>query len=112
MSALFGKPVSVVNVGLASFADAVAEAGAPVTRVEWAPPGGEPGAARSLARALADPAVDAANRKAFEAYVSAEPVLEGISVAREVLPGMGDRMLLHSGPPITWARMGGAMRGA
>jgi hypothetical protein len=25
---------------------------------------------------------------------------------------MGERMLLHSGPPIAWARMGGAMRGA
>jgi hypothetical protein len=112
MSGLFGKPLSVVNVGLASFADAVAETGAPVARVEWAPPGGEPGAARALARLAADPAVDAANRKAFEAYASAEPVLEGIGIAREVLPGMGERMLLHSGPPITWARMGGAMRGA
>ncbi len=112
MTALFGKPLSVVNVGLASFADAVAEAGAPVARVEWAPPGGEPGAARALARLAADSAVDAANKKAFEAYASAEPVLEGIGIAREVLPGMGERMLLHSGPPITWARMGGAMRGA
>jgi hypothetical protein len=39
-------------------------------------------------------------------------VLEGIGVAREAVPGMGERMLLHSGPPIEWARMGGAMRGA
>ena len=101
-----------MNVGLASFADAVAEAGAPVARVEWAPPGGEPGAASALARLVSDPAVDAANKKAFEAYASAEPVLEGIGIAREVVPGMGERMLLHSGPPITWARMGGAMRGA
>jgi hypothetical protein len=112
MTALFGKPLSVVNVGLASFADAVAEAGAPVARVEWTPPGGNPDAARALAKLLADPAVDAANKQAFEAYASAEPVLEGIGIAREVLPGMGERMLLHSGPPIAWARMGGAMRGA
>jgi hypothetical protein len=112
MSGLFGKPLSVVNVGLASFADAVAEAGAPVARVEWAPPGGEPGAATALAHLVSDPAVDAANRKAFEAYTAAEPVLEGVGIAREVLPALGERMLLHSGPPIAWAQMGGAMRGA
>jgi hypothetical protein len=112
MSALFGKPLSVVNVGLASFADPVAEAGAPVARVEWAPPGGDAAAARKLAGLVADPAVDAANRKAFDAYASAEPVLEGVGIAREVVPGMRERMLLHSGPPIDWARMGGAMRGA
>jgi len=112
VTALFGKPVSVVNVGLASFADAIAEAGAPVARVEWAPPGGEPAQATALARLMSDPAVDFANKKAFEAYASAEPVLEGIGIAREVLPGMRERMLLHAGPPITWATMGGAMRGA
>ena len=29
-------------------------------------------------------------------------VLDGIGVAREVLPGMGGRMILHAGPPIAW----------
>jgi hypothetical protein len=39
-------------------------------------------------------------------------VLEGIGVAREQLPGMGERMILHAGPPIEWARMCGPMQGA
>jgi hypothetical protein len=112
MGALFGNPLSVVNVGLASFADAVAAAGAAVARVEWAPPGGDPAVARSLARLVRDPRVEAANTKAFQAYLASEPVLEGIGIAREVVPGLEDGMLLHSGPPIEWARMGGAMRGA
>ena len=112
MGALFGQPLSVVNVGLGSFADPVAAAGAPVARVQWSPPGGDPAVARALADRIGDPAADAANKRAFEAYLSAEPVLEGIGIAREVVPGMGERMLLHSGPPIDWARMGGAMRGA
>lgn len=112
MSALFGKPLSVVNVGLASFAEAVAQAGTPVAAVQWAPPGGDPAAARALAQLTADPRVDEANAKAYAAYLAAEPVLEGIGIAREVLPGMGDRMLLHAGPPIAFERMCGPMKGA
>ncbi len=112
MSALFGKPLSVVNVGLASFAEAVAQAGTPVAAVQWAPPGGDPAAARALAQLTADPRVDAANAKAYAAYLAAEPVLEGIGIARDVLPGMRDKMLLHAGPPIGFERMCGPMKGA
>jgi hypothetical protein len=39
-------------------------------------------------------------------------MLAGVGVAREVLPGMADRTILHSGPPIAWSRMCGPMRGA
>jgi hypothetical protein len=112
MKPLFGKPLGVVNVGLASFADTVAAAGAPVVRVQWSPPGGDPAIATALARLMHDGAVDAANKQALDAYLAAEPVLEGVGIARDVVPGLGERMLLHAGPPIDWARMGGAMRGA
>ena len=112
MKPLFGQPLAVVNVGLAAFADGLAAAGAPVARVQWSPPGGDPATATALARLLGDASVDAANRQALDAYLAAEPVLEGVGVARDVVPGLGERMLLHAGPPIDWARMGGAMRGA
>src|SRR5512134_2253049 len=112
MTALFGKPLAVVNVGLASFGENVASAGAAVTHVQWSPPGGDPAAATALVRLWADASIDAANRKAFDAYLSAEPALEGVGIAREVIPGFQERTLLHAGPPIEWARMGGAMRGA
>ena len=39
-------------------------------------------------------------------------MLDGVGVAREVLPGMGSRMILHAGPPIAWERMCGPMQGA
>jgi hypothetical protein len=56
--------------------------------------------------------IEAANAKAVEAMMSAHPVLAGVGIAREVIPGMRDRLLLHAGPPITWDRMSGPMRGA
>ena len=47
-----------------------------------------------------------------ERYLAAQPRIAGIGVAREALPGMGERMILHAGPPIAWERMCGPMQGA
>ena len=57
-------------------------------------------------------AIDAANAQAVERIIAADPVLVDIAPAGEVVPGLGDRMVLHSGPPVTWDRMCGAQRGA
>ena len=40
------------------------------------------------------------------------PHLVGLERAIDVIPGMKPDMLLHAGPPITWDRMCGPMRGA
>jgi hypothetical protein len=109
MSAFFGEPLSVVNVGLERFAASLDS----VSRTDWSPPaGGDIEAARALSFLTAHPAVDAANAKAYAAYERAEPVLEAIGAAGETIPGLEGRMLLHAGPPIEFARMCGPMRGA
>jgi uncharacterized protein DUF1116 len=56
--------------------------------------------------------IDHANRTAVERMTAARPVLRGLAVARDVIPGMRDDLLLHAGPPIEWARMSGPLRGA
>ncbi len=113
MSSLFSRPVSVLNVGLASFADAIAQRGGAVLQLEWAPPAsGDRKTAEALAGLVNHPAIEAANARAAELYLAAQPKLAGIGIAREVLPGMERRMILHAGPPIEWARMCGPMRGA
>jgi hypothetical protein len=113
MSNLFQGKLHVVNVGLASFADPIARAGCKVTQLDWAPPGtGEIEVARALVRLIGQPSVAEANAKAFSAYNAARPVLAGIGSAGDVIPGIGERTILHSGPPIAWTRMCGPMRGA
>jgi len=113
MSSLFGKPLSVLNEGLASFADAIEQRGGAATRLEWAPPAnGDTRAGAALARLINDQKVEAANAQAAERFLAAQPKLAGIGVARETLPGMGERMILHAGPPIAWERMCGPMQGA
>ena len=44
--------------------------------------------------------------------MAARPILKTVAPAREVVPGMRDDLLLHAGPPITWERASGPMRGA
>ena len=113
MSSLFGKPLSVLNEGLASFADAIEQRGGAATRLEWAPPAnGDAQAGAALARLINDQKVEAANAQAAERFLAAQPKLAGIGVAREVLARMGPRTILHAGPPIAWERMCGPMQGA
>ncbi len=56
--------------------------------------------------------IEAANTEAVQRITNAEPVLLDVVPAGEVIPGLEDRMVLHSGPPVTWDRMCGAQRGA
>jgi hypothetical protein len=53
-----------------------------------------------------------ANREAVKRIQAAQPVLVGLMAAKDVVPGFADNLILHAGPPITWERMSGPMRGA
>jgi hypothetical protein len=111
--ALFAGELQTLNLGLASFAEAIAAAGGKVAQIEWQPPAaGDAALGAAVARLFLHPAVEAANRRAFDAYLGSQPVLEGIGFARALLPRMGERMILHAGPPIEWPRMCGPMQGA
>ena len=56
--------------------------------------------------------IEKANAEAVGRMMEARPVLVGVGRARDVVPGMRDNLFLHAGPPITWERMSGPMRGA
>jgi len=56
--------------------------------------------------------IEQANRTTVDRMMEARPVLIGVGRARDVIPGMRDNLLLHAGPPVTWERMAGPMKGA
>ncbi len=56
--------------------------------------------------------IDKANAEATERMMEARPVVVGLGKAIDVVPGMHENLLLHAGPPITWERASGPMRGA
>lgn len=59
--------------------------------------------------------IQLSNREALRRLLGSHPVLIGMGTAGTAIPGMSDlggKPLLHAGPPITWERMSGPMRGA
>jgi len=101
-------PTTVVTAGAGLLADAVEAQAVTTRRVEWQPPQGDPAA---LATVLADPRRRDANARALDAMLSAEATLVDVRPAHEVL-GLQPGQFLHAGPPITWDRASGPLRGA
>jgi hypothetical protein len=56
--------------------------------------------------------IEKANQEAVERMMEARPIWVGMGKAIDVIPGMRENLLLHAGPPITWERASGPMRGA
>ena len=56
--------------------------------------------------------IEKANQEAAGRMMEARPVVTGMGKALDVIPGMREDLLLHAGPPITWERASGPMRGA
>jgi hypothetical protein len=56
--------------------------------------------------------IEKANEEVAQRIIQGDPVLVDIAPASEVIPGLQDKMILHSGPPIEWERMCGAQQGA
>lgn len=56
--------------------------------------------------------IEKANTTAVERMMDARPVVTGVARALDVIPGMQPNLFLHAGPPVTWERMAGPMRGA
>src|SRR5918994_5859756 len=99
------RELQAVNVGLATFADALRAQGAPVVEVDWRPPAdGDPAVRAVLERLWGSHGdrVAAANAEVVARVEGVSPCAVGVEPAGSVVPGLGDRMLLHSGPPIAF----------
>ena len=111
MKELFGQALKVINLGLPSFKDALDALRVEAVQVEFKPRVAVSPAARAAFRDHAE-AVAKANEVALARVLAGQPVLCGMGRAIDVIPGMQQNVLLHAGPPITWERMCGPMRGA
>ncbi len=116
---VFSERLQVINIGLDGFGETLQELGVPVVMMDWRPSaGGDPeliGIIDSLRSNLGDGWVERvaqANKEAIERLLAAKPMIKGIGMAIDTVPGMKKNMILHAGPPVTWAKMCGPMRGA
>ena len=106
---LFGKPVEVVNVGLQGFIQPMKDQDVPVVDVDWRPP---KEGVRHLRVTKSGKSIDEANDEVVDRIKKARPVLVGMGMAIDVIPGYKTNLILHAGPPITWERMCGPTKGA
>lgn len=110
---LFQRPLKPVNIGLESFYESLLAQGVDAVAVDWRPP---LEGYVELTHTPDGADIEAANAEAFNRIVLGRPMLVGMGIAREVIPGFapvrGRMLITHSGPPITWERMCGPTRGA
>ncbi|MAS33820.1 MAG: hypothetical protein CL610_07430 [Anaerolineaceae bacterium] len=96
-----------MNVGVSTFAEALRQQDVTVIDVDWTPP-----AVPHLSHISNGLSIDDANQEAVTRMLQSRPLLSSLGIARDVIPGFTDHTILHAGPPITWDRMCGPMRGA
>lgn len=111
---LLANELRVINIGVPDFAETLSAVGVPHVHVHWKPPAGGDAAAVAVLERLErfGSRIRAANERALERILAAQPVVMDVRPARDVLPNFGDRMLLHAGPPVAWNDMCGPVRGA
>ena len=102
--------VQAVNLGLPLFATALGDQAIPVQQVDWRiPAGGDLGAVEALVALYggseSSTGIEVANAEVFRRLDQGVPFLVDVARAADVVPGLADRVLLHSGPAISWERV-------
>ena len=102
-----------LNIGTRLFYDDLKLQNQKVTQVNWAPlAGGDQALIEAIDALSRDERVKIANEKAVNMVLSGHPYLVDMGLAKDMIEGYHDNLILHAGPPITWDRMCGPMQGA
>jgi hypothetical protein len=109
MTDLLRREPRVISAGLGLLADAAQAQAARVTRVDWKPP--MTGTEDDLVTVLGDPRRPAANALAVDRMLAVRARLVDVLPARDAL-GLQAGEFLHAGPPVSWDRASGPLRGA
>lgn len=103
------EKMKIVNLGISSFYDALVQQDCTAAQIDWRPP-------VKLSDKLADQLqtvnsgelaqkIDAANEAAADMIIQADPVWVDVRPAGEVIEGLDDYTVTHSGPPISFEDM-------
>ncbi|MCX5785342.1 MAG: DUF1116 domain-containing protein [Elusimicrobia bacterium] len=110
INGLFDSELKVISIGLESFRKGLSDSGVKSVQAQFKPPlVGDRKLFEKVEKRVS--VVAKANREALAKILAAKPALVGMDIALKVIPGMKRNLILHAGPPITWERMCGPMRG-
>jgi hypothetical protein len=104
-----GPPGRVVTAGVGLLEESLRAQGVATTVVDWAPP--VAGTEQALTTVMLDPRRAEANAEAVARMTAATATLVDIRPAADAL-GLQRGHFLHAGPPISWERASGPLRGA
>lgn len=103
------EKLRVVNLGISSFYDALTGQNCDAAQIDWHPPVKISDELRRLLAKSLEGAlgakVDAANEAAADMIIEADPAWVDVKPAGEVIEGLGDYTVTHSGPPISFENM-------
>jgi hypothetical protein len=107
---LLSKPVSIISEGLDIFKTDLSS----FVSLDWQPPGKGNAEITKKWNTLAAKRhlIDEANQKAVKKVIDAQPVWIDVGLAGEVIPGFKPNTIAHAGPPVTWEKMCGPMKGS
>lgn len=109
MSDLLRRDPHIISSGLGLLAEAAQRQAARVTQVDWAPP--MAASEEYLVPVMSDPRRSAANSLAVERMLAVRAYLVDVAPAGAAL-GLQPGEFLHAGPPVSWDRASGPLRGA
>jgi hypothetical protein len=111
MNQLFENELKVINIGMKSFKETLDGLKVNSVQVDWKPPIFSDSNVFQVINKNKD-RIESANKEAVKRILNAKPFLIGMGKALDVIPGMKKNLLLHAGPPVTWDKMCGPMKGA
>ena len=110
MQNIFNEELKIINIGLKSFLEPFEQKNIKSVHVDFSPPLNVEKKYFEVARQNKHK-INKANQEAVEKILNSKPFLFGMDKAINVIPGMKKNLILQAGPPITWERMCGPMRG-
>lgn len=101
----------VINIGVQFFYDALVDQKIKATQLDWHPPVKQSAEIQNLVsvylgeKSDLTEKIDAANEKAAHCIIDSDPVWVDVVPAGEIIEGLEDYTIIHSGPPIDYDDM-------
>lgn len=116
MNNLFLEDLNIINVGISNFYEDLKEQKVNICQVDWKIPSINKEILYKIEK-LKDnkeilDKISKDNQKFIEIIENSEIEIVSMGLAKDVIPGMKENLILHAGPPINWERMCGPLKGA
>ncbi|GEK88490.1 Protein of unknown function [Alkalibacterium putridalgicola] len=110
---ILNEDLKIINIGTSTFKKDMDLQNVEAVQYDWRPPaGGNIELVNALDFLNDKEEVEKANQETIKIIKEAHAFLVDVDQAVNVIPGMHDKLILHSGPPIKWENMCGPVRGA